>query len=324
MSSFPPKSQPIHSQNTTNFLVNLPIIAVLLILIPRVIPDDKSTGRQRIDVFGAVLVTASAAALMYGLSSGQQQGFGSLGTVLALGAAVLLALVFVLVERTTTAPMVPFSYFSSATHRAAVGAMLLMGAVLAAYVYFTSLYMQRVLGESALLAGLSLIPSTATVILTSTFATRRLLARLGVKRMLLIGLASMGVGQVWLSFMTSGGLRRQRVARTAADRPGNSSGPPSCVDRREQGLAGGLLTTGQQMGSAVGLALLATIAAAHTGQTGSLAAGYGFSYLVATGIVLIAMVLVATQLNHKVCQSELARQRKEAAQTKTDALLRKG
>src|SRR6266581_9048023 len=73
------------------FLVNLPIIAILLILIPRTIPADKSTGRQRIDVPGAVLVTASAAALIYGLSNGQQQGFGSLGTLLALGAAVLLA-----------------------------------------------------------------------------------------------------------------------------------------------------------------------------------------------------------------------------------------
>ncbi len=71
--------------------------------------------------------------------------------------------------------------------------------------------------------------------------------------------------------------------------------------------------------------ILATLAAARTEQThGSLAAGYGFSYLVATGIVLIAMVLVATQLNHKACQSELARQRQEAAQTWSDALLRKG
>src|SRR2546430_947332 len=70
----------------------------LLLLIPRAIPDDKSTGRQRIDVLGGALVTASAAALIYGLSSGEQQGFGSLGTVLALVAAVLLALVFVLVE----------------------------------------------------------------------------------------------------------------------------------------------------------------------------------------------------------------------------------
>jgi EmrB/QacA subfamily drug resistance transporter len=314
------------------FLVNLPIIALLLLLIPHVIPDDRSTGRQRIDVLGTVLVTASAAALIYGLSSGQQQGFGSLGTVLALGAAVLLALMFVLVERTTTAPIVPFSYFSSSTHRAAIGAMLLMGAVLATYVYFTSLYMQRVLGESALLTGLSLIPSTVTVILISTFATRRLLDRLGVKRLLLIGLASMGLGQVWLSFMTGGGSYIVNVLPgllltalgIALALPAASIGATTGVDRRVQGLAGALLTTGQQIGSAVGLALLATIAAAHTVQTGSLAAGYGFSYLVATGIVLIAMVLVATQLNHKACQSELAHQHQESVQTRTDALLRRG
>jgi len=193
--------------------------------------------------------------------------------------------------------------------------------------------MQRVLGESALLTGLSLIPSTATVILVSTFATRRLLDRLGVKRLLLIGLASMGIGQVWLSFMTSGGSYIVNVLPgllltalgIALALPAASIGATTGVDRREQGLAGGLLTTGQQLGSAVGLALLATIAAARTEQThGSLAAGYGFSYLVATGIVLIAMVLVATQLNHKACQSELARQHQESVQTRTDALLRKG
>ncbi len=207
-----------------------------------------------------------------------------------------------------------------------------MGAGLAAYIYFTSLYMQSVLGESALLAGLSLIPATATVILTSTFATRRLLDRLGVKRMLLIGLASMGLGQVWLSFMRSGGSYVVNVLPgllltawgIALALPAASIGATTGVDRREQGLAGGLLTTGQQVGTAVGLALLATIAAAHTGQTGSLAAGYGFSYLVATGIVLMALVLVATQLNHKACQSELARQHQESIQIRTDALLRKG
>jgi EmrB/QacA subfamily drug resistance transporter len=313
------------------FLVNLPIIAVLLLLIPRVIPDDRNTSRQRVDVLGAALVTGSAVALIYGLSSGQQQGFGSLGPLLALGAAVLLALLFVLVERTTVAPMVPFSYFSSPTHRAAVGAMLLMGAVLAAYVYFTSLYMQRVLGVSVVLTGLSLIPSTATVILMSTFATRRLLGRLGVKRVLLIGLTLMGVGQVWLSFLTAGGSYLVNVLPgllltalgIALALPAASVGATTGVDQREQGLAGGLLTTGQQIGAAVGLALLATIAATSTAQTGSLAAGYGFSYLVATGIVLIAMVLVATQLNHEACQSELARQRQEAARTRTDVLLRK-
>jgi len=105
--------------------------------------------------------------------------------------------------------------------------------------------------------------------------------------------------------------------------PTASIGATTGVDRRKQGLAGGLFTTSQQIGSAVGLALLATLAAAHTEQTSSLAAGYGFSYLVATGIVLIAMALVATQLNRQACQSELTRQRQEAAQTRADALLHK-
>ena len=89
------------------FLVNLPIIAVLLLLILRVIPDDRTSGRERLDIPGAALITLSAGALIYGLSSGQQLGFGSLETVLALLAAVVLAVVFVLVERTTTAPTQP-------------------------------------------------------------------------------------------------------------------------------------------------------------------------------------------------------------------------
>src|SRR5256885_17161557 len=100
-----------------------------------------------------------------------------------------------------------------------------------------------------------------------------------------------------------------------------SVGGAAGVGRRGQGLAGGLLPASQQVGSAVGLALLATLAAAHPAQTGSLAAGYGFSYLVATGIVLIAIVLVATQLNHQACQAELARQRQKVAPTRTDVLL---
>jgi MFS family permease len=176
--------------------------------------------------------------------------------------------------------------------------MVLMGAVIAAYVYFISLYMQRVLGASALFTGLALLPSTVTIVLMSTFATRRLLDRLGVKRMLLIGLASMGVGQVWLSLLTRGGSYLLNVlpgllltsVGIAQALPAASIGATTGGDRS------------QQVGSAVGLDLLAPIAAACTEQTASLAAGYGFSYLVATGIVLLAMVLVATQLNHQACQ----------------------
>jgi len=207
--------------------------------------------------------------------------------------------------------------------------MVLMGAVLAAYVYFTSLYLQRVLGVSALLIGLALLPSTVTIVLMSTFATRRLLGRLGVKRMLLLGLTVMGLGQLAFSFVTAGGSYLVNVLPgvllsalgLSMALPAASVGATTGVDRSEQGLAGGLLTTGQQIGAAVGLALLATLAASRTAQTGSLAAGYDFSFLVAIGLVLIAIVLVATQLNHQACQTELARQRQQAVQTRADALL---
>jgi MFS family permease len=165
--------------------------------------------------------------------------------------------------------------------------------------------------------------------LATTLATRRLLDRLGVKRVLLLGLAAMGFGQLVFSFMTSGGSCLVNVlpgllltsVGLALAFPAASIGATTGVDRGEQGLAGGLLTTGQQVGVTVGLALLATLAAARTAQTGSLAAGYGFSYLVATGIVLLAIVLVATQLNHQSCQAELVRRRQETVQTRADAPL---
>ncbi len=294
------------------FLVNVPIIAVLLLLIPHAIPDDKSTNHQRIDVLG-LLWSLSRQRLIYGLSTGQQQGFASPVTLLALVISVLTAVLFVLVERRTLAPMVPFSYFSSPAHRAAVGA------VIAAYAYFTSLYLQRVLGASALLTGFALIPAASTVVPTTTFVTRRLLNRLGIKRLLLIRLAWMIIGQVWLSFVRENGSYLLNVLPgllLTAFGMGLALPPVSIeattgVDHNEQGLAGGLLASSQQIGSAVGLALLATIAAARTGMTGSLAAGYSFSFLVATRILLSAMVLVATLLNQQVRQSKLARQRQE-------------
>jgi len=315
------------------FLVNVPIIAVLLCFIPSVLPSDKSGERQRLDVLGAGLITASAASLMYGLSNGQQQGFGAPGTLLALLLAVLFAVVFVLAERKVSTPLVSFAYFLSPTHRASVGAMFLMGAVVSGYVYFTSLYLQKVQGFGPLLTGLALIPATGTVILTSTFLTRRLLARLGVKRMLLIGLTSIGAGQIWLSFLSLGGSYLTVVLPgmllTAFGMglafPSASVGATTGVAQQQQGMVGGLFATSQQIGSAIGLALLATVAATRTQLShGSLAAGYGLAYLVATGCILIAGILVATQLSHKACEAEFARQSREGDQPRTDALIRKG
>ncbi len=299
------------------FLVNVPIVVVLVLLNRAVIPGDTARGRPQLDVAGAVLVTASGAALIYGLSSGQQSGFAAVPTILALAAAVVLAVLFVFVERRVSAPMLPFAYFRSPTHRASIGATALVGVVIVSYVYFVSLYLQHVLGFSPLLTGIAVIPSPATVVVISTLVTRRAIGRLGVKWALLLGLGLIGFGQLWFAQLSPSGTYLLNVlpgqvltaAGIALALPAAAVGATSGVASTEQGLASGLLNTAQQMGAAVGLAVLATVAAAWTVRTGSLSAGYALAYLLASGIALIAVLGVAARLNHQVCQEELARQR---------------
>jgi MFS family permease len=106
------------------FLVNPRLIVAMLVFVPRVIPARPPDGGEQSDTRGAVLGTSAIAALIVGLTEGQQHGFVSAGTVAALVAAVVLAAAFVITERTVPAPMLPLSLFSSRTRRGAVGAMV--------------------------------------------------------------------------------------------------------------------------------------------------------------------------------------------------------
>ena len=299
------------------FLVNPPVIAIMLTQL-RLLPAGRPAGGDRIDVRGALLVTASIAALIFGLSSGQQHGFTALTTIISLAVAVLLAVAFVWTERTVAAPMLPLAIFAAPTRRAAVVAMVIIGAILAGYVYFISLYLQKTLGFSPLQTGLALVPSTVTVVLTSTLATRRLLARFAVKQVLLAGLVAIGVGQLWFSQISAGsnyatavlpGLILTALGIGLA-LPTASIAITSGVQGKDQGLAGALFTTSQQTGAAVGLAALATAAAAQTARSaGSLVAGYRLAFYIATGLAVFATALVAIQLRARECQAELDRQR---------------
>jgi MFS family permease len=142
------------------FLVNPPIIVALVIAIRRVLPARTRRPGGRLDIAGAVLATASIALLIFGLSQGQQHGFTNPAALGALALAVVLGMTFVVVEHRGKAPMVPLSVLADPARRAALTAMLLLGAVVAAFVYFISLYLQDVLGLSPLETGLALIPST--------------------------------------------------------------------------------------------------------------------------------------------------------------------
>jgi EmrB/QacA subfamily drug resistance transporter len=287
------------------FLVNPPLILVMLAGI-RKLPAAAPTGSSRIDYPGAALVTAAIASLIFGLSNGQQHGFARPETIAALALAVLLGAAFIRVELTAPAPMLPLAIFSAAPRRAAVAAMLMIGAVLAGYVYFVSLFLQRVLHFSPLLTGVALAPSTLTVVAVSTLGTRRLLARRPAWQVLLAGLVFLGGGQLWLAqvsatatypavvlpglLLTSAGIGLALPTASIAITAG--------VRHEDQGLAGALFTTSQQTGAAVGLAVLATAAAARTAAAGgSLVAGYRLSFLVAAAFMLVACAVVAVQMH---------------------------
>lgn len=282
------------------FLVNPPLIALMLGFVPR-LPADAATGGGKIGIRGAALVTAAIAALIFGLTQGQQHGFSSPLAVAALLAAALLAAAFVYSERKLPAPMLPPSLLASPARRAAVAAMLLIGAVLAGYVYFISLYLQKVHHFTPVQTGLGLLPATMTVVLVSTLVTRRLLTRFGARWVLLAGLVIMTAGQVYLaqighhSSYPAGVLPGILLTSLSIglSLPAASVAITSGVHGRDQGIAGAMFTTGQQVGAAVGLAILATAAAARTASAaGDVVAGYRLSFLIAAGMGALAVVLV--------------------------------
>ncbi len=287
------------------FLVNPPIIVVLIIAIRRVLPTHSRLVPARLDVAGAVLATASFACLIFGLSQGQQDGFSNTVALAALCLAVVLAVTFLIVETHIRAPIVPLGILADPARQAAISATMLLGAVVVGYVYFTSLYLQEVLGFSPLETGLAFIPATLTVIVTSTQLTRRVLPHLGVRTVLVAGLTSVAIGQIWLSTISSTGSYQLNVLGgillTAFGMgltfPTASVAITAGVGPGERGLAGGLFVTSQQIGQAIGLAVLASVAAAVTNaHHGSLASGYRSAYLVAIGFALLAVLIVAIQM----------------------------
>jgi EmrB/QacA subfamily drug resistance transporter len=302
------------------FLVNPPLIAVMLAFVARWVPAGSATVAQRIDIAGAGLATAALGAVIFGLSHVAHDGFGAAVTLGPLLAGAALGVAFVLVERRVAAPMLPLSIFASRTRSAACLTMLLIGGVTASYVYFVSLYLQRVARLSPIVTGLALVPATVTVVLTSTLLTRRLLSRLSVKTLLLAGLGCLTTGQLWLSQVTAGASYATAVLPAlilnalgiALVFPTVSVAVTAGVAAERQGTAGALFTTSQQAGAAVGLAVLAMAAATRTAHATqhSLTAGYRFAFLLAAGFAVLAMVAVTVLISGRACEAELGRSRR--------------
>ncbi len=254
------------------FFVNVPIGIATFVFALRFVPESKDEhAHKSFDLAGATTVTAGLIALVYGIVKAQEKGWGSLHTIGFLALALGLLVAFVFVERRSAEPLVRLSIFSVRTIRGANVVMLLVGAGLFAMFFFNTLYTQRVLGYSAIEAGLAFIPFTAGIIIGSVLS-QGLIPRLGARDVPFIGLLMAVAGMLLFLRLEPGGsyvgdllpgILLCSIGMGLVFVPVTliaTSGIPA----DDAGLASGLFNTSQQVGGALGLAILSTFATTKT------------------------------------------------------------
>jgi MFS family permease len=256
------------------FLVNVPVGLLGLLLSPVLLAEGRITSAARLDLAGAVTLASAMSSLVYSLTQVDRAGPGSAGTWLPLAAAVLLGGAFVARERRAAQPLVPLD---TLRHRGLAGASLvamLLTGVTTPGALFSVLFVQDVLGYPPTLAGVTAAPISLAVVAGSLTGSRVVGAgRLGTDRAMAAGLLGVALGAAGLATMgASGGLPASMVAGFVLSGLGlgvasvaSTAKGTAAVPAAQQGLASGVLNTAAQVGTALGLAVLVTVASARTG-----------------------------------------------------------
>ena len=296
--------------------VNTPIGIAAALLAPRLLEDSRDESRASFDIAGAVSVTAGLALLVYTLVDANDAGWGSTQTLVLGGIALALLAAFLVIESRTRHPLMPFSIFRLRTLRGANVIGLLLGMSLFSMFFFISLYMQQVLGYEPLKAGLAYLPLAGLIIVSAGLASQ-LVTRVGFKPTLVAGLLFVAAGLLWFGQVSApGGSYVGDVlfpSMLAAIGLGLSFVPVTIaavtnVKPDEAGLASGLINTSQQIGGALGLAILATVATSTTDDVFAsgernpavaLTEGFQDAFLVGAGMAILAAVLAAVLISSK-------------------------
>jgi EmrB/QacA subfamily drug resistance transporter len=296
--------------------VNVPIGLGVAAFAPRVLPESRdSASRRYFDIPGAILVTAGLALFVYAIVDANNAGWDSTQTI-GLGALALALLgAFVGWESRAKHPLMPFTIFRLRTLRGSNVVGLLLGMSLFAMFFFLSLYMQQVLGFTALETGLAYLPLALMIILSAGLASQ-LVNRVGFKPTLIAGMVVIAAGLIWFtqvsatggsylgdilfpSIVVGIGLGLAFVSVTVAAVTGTRPD--------EAGLASGLINTSQQVGGALGLAILAAIANSRTttvlgdglGQAQALTSGFRLAFVVGAGFSILGAALAAVLISSK-------------------------
>ena len=253
--------------------INVPIGLIAAVLAQRYIVAGRAERSDRnFDLAGAVTATLGLSVLVLGIVRTDVTGWGSIPTLALMAAGVVLLAAFVAIEgRFAQAPLMPLRIYASRTLRASNVVVFMLGAATFAMWFFLSLYLQQVRGYSPLRAGLAFLPMTLSIVVASTLASRGV-TRVGAKPLLVAGMSLLAVGLALFTQLSPGGSYLGEIlvpSLLAAVGMGMAFVPVtiaavSGVAPHEAGLASGLVNTSRLFGGALGLAILAAIATAHT------------------------------------------------------------
>jgi predicted MFS family arabinose efflux permease len=287
----------------------------------RFVPNSRvSASRRHFDLAGAISVTAGLVILVYAIVQAEDWGWGSARTLgLAAGALALLA-GFIAIERRSPAPLVRLGLFRMRSLATANGVFLIVIGGLFGMFFFATLYLQNILGYSPLTTGLAFLPVTAGIMIGAATA-QQLIGRIGVRPVVLTGMTVAAIGLGVLAATTQvdgsylgvlGGLLPMSIGMGATFVPMTLVATTN-VEPDDAGLASGIFNTSQQIGGALGLAILSTLAAERTTsfleglggapsaaqQQAALVEGFQLAFIVAAALMAVGAVLTAVLLRRR-------------------------
>jgi EmrB/QacA subfamily drug resistance transporter len=288
------------------FLVNVPIGIATLFFVPRYVRESRATNLTRhFDAAGATTVTAGLMFLVFGLTQSTNNGWTSGKTIGALSAAAVLIATFLFIEARSRSPLVPLSFFRKRTPTGANIIGFGLGTMIFGVFFMLSLYMQQVLGYSAMQTGVGYLAVALTAV-AAAGASQALVTKLGVKPVLITGMVLLGLGLAFFSQVSVGGSYVRDLLPgflLIGVGMGFSFVPISIaalagITSTEAGLASGLINTSQQIGGALGIAILATVSttrsdnllAGGTERAAALTGGFSIAFWVAAAFAVVSLV----------------------------------
>jgi EmrB/QacA subfamily drug resistance transporter len=293
------------------FLVNLPIGVAVVALSLRLLPGARAHATGRLDVAGAFTVTASLMLAVYAVVNGNQVGWATARTLGLLAAAAALLTLFIVIESRVSSPLMPLALFRGRNLATANVVGVLWAAAMFAWFFMSALYLQLVLGYSPLQVGLAFLPANLIMGALSIGLSAKLVMRFGIKPPLAAGLSCAAVGLLLFARAPLGGSFVVDVLPSVillGIGAGIAFNPVllaamSDVAPEESGLASGIVNTAFMMGGALGLAILASIAAARTNSLrpahsplAALLGGYHVAFVVGSVFAAAAAVVGAAVL----------------------------